>query len=74
MLFLVRWSISECARKGWENSPQNQRIAMSRALTLIRFPLIPVEEFAINVGRIGILTESELVKLFMNFNISTANM
>jgi BTB/POZ domain-containing protein 1/2 len=53
-------------------TPQNQRYVLGRALNLIRFPLMPVEEFSIGVAQLGLLSETELVRLFLNFNISSA--
>ena len=69
-----RWAAQECVRRGMDVTPQNQRYSLGRALALIRFPLMPVEEFSIGVAQLGLLSETELVRLFLNFNISSGNM
>ncbi|KHJ87929.1 BTB/POZ domain protein [Oesophagostomum dentatum] len=43
---VVRWSTEECARRGLEPTTENRRAVLGRAVQLIRFPLMTVEEFA----------------------------
>lgn len=58
---VVRWAEAECIRQNMPNNPDNQRSHLKRALTLIRFPLMSVEEFASEVAQSGILTDREVV-------------
>lgn len=53
----VRWGDAECRRRGLPANPENLRKALSRALHLIRFPLMTVDEFANVVVQTEILTD-----------------
>lgn len=46
------------------------RKVLEDALHLIRFPLMTLEEFANNVAQSGILTDKELVNLFLHFTVN----
>jgi hypothetical protein len=48
---LVRWATEECHRQQLPVIPDNQRAVLGRALGMIRFPLMTVEEFAQNAGK-----------------------
>jgi len=48
-----RWSAAECARLHLNVTVEHQRDVLGRALSLIRFPLMTVEEFAQNVAQTG---------------------
>ncbi|CAG2115168.1 unnamed protein product, partial [Medioppia subpectinata] len=67
---VVRWAEQECLRKSLPDNPDNQRQMLSRALYLIRFPLMTVEEFAVDVAQSGILTDREVVSLFLFFTVN----
>jgi len=69
----LKWASNECRRRGIEDSPENERLLLGRALQCIRFPLIPVEEFSLTVAQLGILTETELVDLYLNFTITSSH-
>ncbi|XP_077187888.1 BTB/POZ domain-containing protein 2 isoform X3 [Paroedura picta] len=43
---VVRWSEAECQRQQLQVIPENKRKALGKALSLIRFPLMTIEEFA----------------------------
>ena len=43
---------------------------LSRALRLIRFPLMTVEEFAVGSAQSGILEDREVVELFLYFTVN----
>lgn len=43
---------------------------MGEALSLIRFPLMTVEEFAVGPAQSGILTDREVVELFLHFTVN----
>ena len=44
---------------------QAQRRVLGRALSLVRFPLMTVEEFAAGAAQSGLLTDREVVQLFL---------
>lgn len=67
---VVRWSEAECLRQGLPVEPQFQRTVLGRALNRIRFPLMTIEEFASEVAQTGILTDTELVSLFLYFTVN----
>ena len=46
------------------------RNVLSRALYMIRFPLMSIEEFAANVAQAGILTDKEVVSMFLHFTVN----
>ncbi|XP_063612674.1 BTB/POZ domain-containing protein 1-like isoform X2 [Penaeus indicus] len=66
----VRWSEAECEREGLSVTSANQRQELGRALSLIRFPLMTVEEFAQGPAQSGILTDREVVQLFLHFTVN----
>ena len=66
---IIRWAESECMRQSINTSPENQRKVLGRAMNLIRFPLMTVEEFAVGVAQSGILSDREVVELFLYFTV-----
>lgn len=52
-LAVIRWSAEQCNRKGLSVTSENQRQILGKALYLIRFPLMTVDEFAQHVGKFG---------------------
>lgn len=66
----VRWADHECRRQDIANSCVNKRKVLEDALYLIRFPLMTLEEFANLVAQSGILTDKELVNLFLHFTVN----
>lgn len=42
----VRWADAETHRQQLQPTPENKRKVLGKALTLIRFPLMTIEEFA----------------------------
>ncbi|XP_032065050.1 BTB/POZ domain-containing protein 2 [Thamnophis elegans] len=67
---VVRWSEAECQRQQWQLIPENKRKALGKALSLIRFPLMTIEEFAAGPAQSGILTDREVVSLFLHFTVN----
>lgn len=65
-----RWSEAECERAALSVTGTNQRKLLGPALSLIRFPLMTVEEFAQGPAQSGILTDREVVQLFLHFTVS----
>lgn len=43
---VVRWSEAECHRQQLQVTPENKRKVLGKALGLVRFPLMTIEEFA----------------------------
>lgn len=62
-----RWSEAECVRQQLPVTPDNQRSVLGRALSLVRFPLMSMEEFASGPAQSGLLTDKEVVSLFLYF-------
>ncbi|XP_011310799.1 BTB/POZ domain-containing protein 1-like [Fopius arisanus] len=67
---VVRWSEAECLRQQLPVTPENQRSVLGRALSLVRFPLMSVEEFAMGPAQCGLLTDREVVSLFLYFTVN----
>lgn len=67
---VVRWSEAECQRQQLQVIPENKRKALGQALSLIRFPLMTIEEFAAGPAQSGILTDREVVSLFLHFTVN----
>ncbi|XP_014674739.1 PREDICTED: BTB/POZ domain-containing protein 1-like [Priapulus caudatus] len=67
---IARWSEAECMRRQTAVVPETQRVVLGRALSLIRFPLMTVEEFANGPAQSGILTDREVVSLFLHFTVN----
>ncbi|KAL7992925.1 hypothetical protein Chor_017181 [Crotalus horridus] len=67
---VVRWAEAECQRQQWQLIPENKRKALGKALSLIRFPLMTIEEFAAGPAQSGILTDREVVSLFLHFTVN----
>lgn len=67
---VVRWSVAECHRRQLPVTSENQRQVLGRALHCIRFPLMTVEEFAQTAAQGGILTDREVVNLFLFFTVN----
>lgn len=65
-----RWSAAECERQGLPVTTENQRNVLGRALKLIRFPLMTVDEFAGCAAQSGLLLDKEVVSLFLYFIVN----
>lgn len=60
---LNRWSEAECIRQQLPVTPDNQRSVLGRAISLVRFPLMSMEEFASGPAQSGLLTDREVHKI-----------
>ena len=67
---VVRWAEAECQRQRLPSNPENQRAVLGKSLYLIRFPLMTVEEFAAEVAQSGLLSDREVVNLFLQFTLN----
>lgn len=66
----LRWAEHECQRRRIPSTSENKRNVLSRALYMIRFPLMSIEEFAVTVAQSGILTDKEVVSMFLHFTVN----
>ncbi|KAE8617945.1 hypothetical protein XENTR_v10009232 [Xenopus tropicalis] len=66
----VRWAEAECQRQQLPVSTENKMKVLGKALPLIRFPLMTVEEFAAGPAQSGILSDREVVNLFLHFTVN----
>ncbi|KAL7295805.1 hypothetical protein TKK_0010855 [Trichogramma kaykai] len=67
---VVRWSEAECSRQQLPVTPDNQRSVLGRAISLVRFPLMSMEEFASGPAQSGLLTDREIVQIFLYFTLN----
>ncbi|KAM3725580.1 BTB/POZ domain-containing protein [Dirofilaria immitis] len=67
---VLRWSVEECRRRTLVVNAENQRTVLGKALHMIRFPLMTIDEFAQHAAQTGILTDRELVSLFLYFTVN----
>ena len=67
---VARWAEAACRRQEVAASPENMRAQLGEALYLVRFPLMSVEEFAAGPAQSGVLTDREVVQLFLYFTVS----
>ncbi|KAF7399759.1 hypothetical protein HZH68_008351 [Vespula germanica] len=64
---VLRWSEAECVRQQLPVVPENQRLVLGNALSLVRFPLMSKEEFTAGPAQSGLLNHSEVLSLFCYF-------
>lgn len=64
---VFRWSEAECVRQQLAVTPENQRLVLGNALSLVRFPLMSKEEFTVGPAQSGLLNYSEVLSLFSYF-------
>lgn len=60
---ILKWARAECTRQNLTPTSENQRKVLGKAIYMIRFPLMTMEEFALEVAQSGILTHKECVSL-----------
>lgn len=66
-----RMAESICVKRGiTPTGKEKRRIIGEKLLTLIRFPIMPEKEFAEHVTDTKILSDSEVVLMFMYFNLN----
>ena len=64
---VLRWSEAECIRHQLPVTPENQRLVLGSAFSLVRFPLMSKEEFTAGPAQSGLLNYSEVLSLFSYF-------
>ncbi|XP_055353001.1 BTB/POZ domain-containing protein 6-like [Paramacrobiotus metropolitanus] len=67
-LAVERWAAAACARSFMDASGANRRKVLGDALFLVRFPLLGNAQLADGPGKSGLLTEAEMLNLFMYRN------
>ncbi|CAI9157720.1 unnamed protein product [Rangifer tarandus platyrhynchus] len=67
---VVRWAEAECQRQQLPMTFGNKQKVLGKALSLIRFPLMTIEEFAAGPAQSGILSDREVVNLFLHFTVN----
>jgi len=67
---VLRWAEAECLRQNSPVSADNKRAVLGNVLAKVRFPLMSVEEFAQGPAQSGILTDKEIVSLFLHFTVN----
>ncbi len=60
----MNWAVEECSRQCLENNGDNKRKVLGDALFLIRFPTMPLREFANSASRARVLTAEEKCSVF----------
>ena len=60
----VKWAKHQCETRQMPIDGQNMRMQLGEALFQIRFPVMPIEEFARVVDSSGILTKEELLMMY----------
>ena len=65
-----KWAEAECIRQNRTVTSDNRRAMLARGLHLIRFPLMTVEEFAMGAAQSAILSDREVVELFLHFTVN----
>ncbi|XP_055517258.1 BTB/POZ domain-containing protein 1-like [Leucoraja erinacea] len=67
---VVRWTEAECQRQQLPVTPRNKQKVLGRAVGLVRFPLMTIEEFSAGPAQAGILSDREVVNLFLHFTLN----
>jgi len=68
-LLSFRWGRNECEKQQIPKTPDNLRLVLKGALQLIRFPLMSVKDFSLQVAPTELLSDKELVGILIYFNL-----
>ena len=63
----LKWAEAECVRKSLSTTTENLHLVLGKALSLLRFPLMSVEEFASGPAQSGLLSDRDVVQMFLYF-------
>lgn len=64
------WAEAECKRNFLTINPENLKSTLAPVLKLIRFPLMSIKEFAAGPAVSGLLTDQDIVSLFLYFTLN----
>lgn len=64
------WADAECLRKDLSKTRENRRKVLENVISLVRFPLMTVEEFAQGPAQSGTLQDREIVDMFLYFTLN----
>ncbi|KRT81158.1 BTB And C-terminal Kelch domain containing protein [Oryctes borbonicus] len=67
---VIKWADAQCIRKGLEGNNENRREVLKDTINLIRYPLMSIEEFAAGPAQSGLLTDSQIVRLFLYYTLN----
>lgn len=68
---VCHWAEAECSRHQLEPTADNKRQVLgSRVLDLLRFPLMSIGEFAAGPAQSGLLSDREVVDMFLYFTVT----
>ncbi|KAL3113015.1 hypothetical protein niasHT_013480 [Heterodera trifolii] len=65
----LRWAFEKCRAKELQPTPDNLRLVLGSALSKIRFPLISPSDFATFVAPTKLLTDAEMVSVFLYYHL-----
>lgn len=70
MIFIYfRWGSNELEKQSLPKNPENLREMLSRAIPLIRFPLMSVKDFSLHVAPTELLTDKEMVGVLVYYSL-----
>ena len=65
-----RWGLEKCKRENLNESPDNLRVMLQKAVKRIRFPLLKSEQLTIHVAPKCVLTDAELLELYKYLSLT----
>ncbi|CAF0740440.1 unnamed protein product [Didymodactylos carnosus] len=66
---VIQWAKHQCSKNKLESTAENVRNTLGQGLKLIRFPLMSQEEFASGPAQSGILSDKEIIQIFLYYNL-----
>lgn len=67
---VIRWADADCQHKNLLLCASSRRGALKNCANLIRYPLMSSQEFAAGPAQDGLLTDKQMVQLFLYFNLN----
>lgn len=67
---VIRWADAQCIRERLELNEENRRIVLKNTINLIRYPLMTIEEFAAGPAQSGLITDAQVVRLFLYYTLN----